>query len=342
MNTASGSRAGFHALLITAALAWLPGFSMAQTATTNIPADIQEWSVPWDSTRPRDPYLAPDGLVWFVGQGGDYAARFDPNSEEFERFELPEGTGPHNLIVAADGSVWYAGNRNAHIGHLNPDDGSIQRFPTPEDQAKDPHTLHFAADGRIWFTAQWSNRIGRLDPTSGSVELVEMPVERARPYGIDLDSSGHAWVVLLGTNRLARVDKNNFELSTYELPRTGARPRRIAITSDDLIWYVDYQEGYIGRFDPSDQSFKEWRAPGADKSGPYAMGADQRDRLWFVETWQKPNRFVGFDPQTENFFSLTEIPSGGGAVRHMYYDSNSNSFWFGTDTNQLGQARLPE
>jgi hypothetical protein len=38
---------------------------------------IEEWPVPWPGTRPRDPYVAPDGKVWFVGQTGDDLARFE-------------------------------------------------------------------------------------------------------------------------------------------------------------------------------------------------------------------------------------------------------------------------
>ena len=39
---------------------------------------VREWPVPWEKTRPRDPYVAPDGRVWFVGQQGNYIASFDP------------------------------------------------------------------------------------------------------------------------------------------------------------------------------------------------------------------------------------------------------------------------
>jgi len=71
-----------------------------------IEVTIKEWPVPWKDSRPRDPDVAPNGVIWLVGQGGDYAARFDPASEEFTQKVLPPGTGPHNLIVDRDGSLW--------------------------------------------------------------------------------------------------------------------------------------------------------------------------------------------------------------------------------------------
>ena len=310
---------------------------------------IQEWAVPWEKTRPRDPFVASDGKVWFVGQAGHYAASFDIGTETFNRIDLPTGAGPHNLIVDSKGSIWYTGNKVAHIGRIDPQaprEEQITQFPTPIENAADPHTLIEADDGMLWFTSQWGNSIGRLDPTSGNIDIIDVPTSRARPYGIDIASDGKPWVVLLGTNKLAHIDPTTLSLTEIELPRAAARPRRIGITSDDLIWYVDYAEGYVGHFNPKTQSFSEWPTPGRTSngsrgSGPYAMTVDANDRIWFVETFPKPNQFVGFDPKLEEFINVSSIPSGGGVVRHMHYDQPSHSIWFGTDTNNLGRAQLP-
>ena len=70
--------------------------------------EIAEWEVPWENSRPRDPYVAPDGKVWFVGQRSHYAAWLDRETGEFKRFPLDEGAGLHNLIVDDDGTVFYA------------------------------------------------------------------------------------------------------------------------------------------------------------------------------------------------------------------------------------------
>jgi len=148
--------------------------------------------------------------------------------------------------------------------------------------------------------------------------------------------------VELGANQLATLDPDTLEIREVTLARDDARPRRIGITSDGNIWYVDYAEGYLGRHTPKTGEIREWRAPSGDKSGPYGMAVDDRDRLWFVETWVSPNQLVGFDPATEKFFAATPIPSGGGSVRHMYFDPASRQIWFGTDTNNLGRFEVPE
>jgi Cu/Ag efflux pump CusA len=83
-----------------------------------VPA-VKEWQVPWPDARPRDPSVAPDGRVWFVGQAGNFIAVLDPRSGEFKRYEIDPGTMPHNLAVAADGGIWYAGNQPAKLSRRN-------------------------------------------------------------------------------------------------------------------------------------------------------------------------------------------------------------------------------
>ncbi|MGH7544950.1 MAG: virginiamycin B lyase family protein [Gemmatimonadota bacterium] len=304
------------------------------------PVEIREWPVPWENSRPRDPYVGPQGRVWFVGQRSDYVAYLVPETGEFRRYELEAGAGPHNLIVDPKGSVWYAGNRAAHIGKLDPKTGEIVKFPTP-NPARDPHTLVFDSKGDIWFTNQGGNAVGKLTTATGDVRVIPVPTPNARPYGIGVDKSGRPWIVLLGTNKLATVDPATMQLREITIPRAGTRPRRIAITSDQKIWYVDYAGGALGRYDPATGAFEEWPAPSGERARPYAMAVDDKDRLWFVETGPAPNRLVGFDPKTKEFFSVTEIPSGGGTVRHMVFHAPTRTLWFGTDENTIGRARVP-
>jgi virginiamycin B lyase len=302
--------------------------------------EINQWLLPWKDSRPRDPDVAPNGVIWLVGQGGDYAARFDPATKEFTRKVLPPGTGPHNLIIDRDGTLWIAGNRQAFIGRMNPYTGELTRITLPDESARDPHTLVFSGKDEIWFTMQWSNYVGRLNKKSSEIDLVPMQTEQARPYGIRINSKGHPWVALLGTNGLATIDPKTMELNVVYLPRENARLRRLAVTRDDAVWYTDYAGGYIGRYDPETGEFTEWKTP-SEKSAPYAMTADNLGRVWFVESGPQPNLLVGFDPLFGTFFSVTTIPDGEGAIRNMVYDPVRNSLWFGTDTNYLMQAALP-
>ena len=324
--------------LLTAA-ATLPAPPAARP--DSVPVPIKEWTVPWERPRPRDPAVAPDGKIFFVGQTGNYVARLNPATGEFKRYEIDAGTNPHNVIVDAKGQAWYAGNRNGMIGRLDPATGTITRYPMPDSAARDPHTLILDQQGNIWFTMQTSNFVGRLNTATGKINLVKMTTPNARPYGIWLDREGRPYFDLFGTNKLGTIDPKTMALREYTLPAEQSRPRRIVLTSDGSVWYADYSRGYLGRLDPKTGAVKEWPSPSGRASLPYAMTVDDADRLWMVETGVQPNRLVGFDPKTESFFSMTPIPSGGGSVRYMVFDPKTRVIWFGTDANTIGRAQVP-
>ena len=302
------------------------------------PIEIEEWEVPYGG-RPRDPFAAGGDKIWFVGQSGNYLARFTPSTGAFFKRDLSDSPGPHNLIVDSDGIVWYAGNRKGYIGRYDPASGDIETIEMPGSAARDPHTLVFDEGERhIWFTVQGGNFVGRLTIASRTVDLIEVPTSRARPYGIKLAPDGTPWIVLLGTNKLASVDPGTLGLTEHVIPARGARPRRLAVARDGRIWYADYRRGYLGRYDPKARSFREWALPSGGRSRPYGMALDNDGRIWVVETGVSPNLFVGFDTRTERVFSVTPIPSGAGSVRHMDYHAGSGAVWFGTDRNTLGRA----
>lgn len=326
-----------RALAAAMAALGMAGGLQAQSAQV---VPIQEWTVPWEKSRPRDPAVAPDGRIWFVGQVGNYVARLDPRTGTFDRFELDPGTNPHNVIVDAAGNAWYAGNRNGTIGRIDARTGAITRYPMPDSAAGDPHTLVFDGKGDIWFTVQMGNFVGRLTVATGKVELVRMETPRSRPYGIVIDRSNRPWFDLFGTNKIGTVDPKTLALREYPLPHERARPRRIALTSDGAVWYGDYTRGFLGRLDPATGAVREWALPGGAGSLPYAMTVDADDRLWLVETGTQPNRLVGFDPKSERFMGVTEIPSGGGSVRYMVFDPKTTAIWFGTDNNTIGRADI--
>ncbi|MGQ0702617.1 MAG: Vgb family protein [Gemmatimonadales bacterium] len=307
----------------------------------SVTVPIKEWTVPWERTRPRDPAVAPDGKIFFVGQQGNYIARLDPATGEFKRYEIDPGTNPHNVIVDAKGFAWYAGNRNGMIGKLDPGTGAITRYRMPDSTLRDPHTMIFDQQGTIWFTMQGSNAVGRLNTTTGKIDFVRMTAPRSNPYGITLDKDGRPYFDLFGTNKIGTLDPKTMELREYVLP-DSARPRRIAYTSDGYIWYGDYRRGMLGRLDPKTGAVKEWPNPGGRGSLAYAMTSDDAGRIWFVETGIQPNRLVGFDPRTESFFSLTTIPSGTpNSVRYMVFDPKTRLIWFGTDRGTIGRAEVP-
>ncbi len=211
-----------------AAVAWFASAFGPAIAADDEPLDIREWPVPYEDSRPRDPFATRTGAVWFVGQQIGYLAKLDVESGEFTKVDLKDGSGPHNLVVGSDGIVWYAGNRHALVGRYDPARKAIEEIAMPDPEARDPHTLVFdAAEENIWFTVQGGNRMGRLNIASRKVDLLTAKSAGSRPNGIKVAPDGSVWVALFGTHRLARIDAQTFTHEEFELPRDGARPRRL-------------------------------------------------------------------------------------------------------------------
>ncbi|MFN8583133.1 MAG: hypothetical protein U0163_19425 [Gemmatimonadaceae bacterium] len=300
---------------------------------------VRQYEVPWGRDgRPRDPAVAPDGKVFFVGQAGNYIARLDPSTGEFKKYAIPEGAHPHTCIVDTKGIVWYSGNTNGTIGRLDPATGTVKEFSVPEG-IRDPHTMVWDKRGNIWFTAQQSNAVGYFDVSTAQFRIVKMPAAGSRPYGIVLDSRGRPWFNLFGTNTLGTLDPKTFELKTYALGDQRTRDRRIAITSTDKLYYTDYTRGYLGHFDPATGKHEEWLLPGGVTSLPYGMAIDDRDRVWVAESNpERPNRLVGFDPKSRSFFSVTDVPGSMNTIRNMNFDPRSKMIWFGSDAGYISKA----
>jgi virginiamycin B lyase len=301
--------------------------------------DLTEWEVPFADTRPRDPFVDSLGRVWFCGQGGAYIASMDPRTGVFQKFPLSDGANPHNLIIDAEDRIWYAANTLPYIGRLDPKRGELKKFPMPLNSARDPHTLTFDSSGNIWFSAQWSDMIGRLNTENGKVDLFKLPEKGLRPYGITVDSKDRVWIALFGSNQLGLIYPRSKSVQLIQLPDRRSRPRRVEVGKKGMIWFGDYRLGYLGRYDPVSGHFQEWQLPGGSDSQPYGMAIDHRNHIWLAEGGN-PNRLVEFDPVKQAFISITEISNARGSIRHMYFDANDQSIWFGEDSNFIGRVRL--
>ena len=279
---------------------------------------IQEYEVPTPKSRPHDPAVAPDGSLWYTGQGANKLGRLDPKSGEFKEYPLKTpNSGPHGLVADQGGNIWFTAISAGYVGKLNPKSGEIAEY-RPDNGAKiDPHTPAFDHDGILWFTNEETNYVGRLDPKTGKMALAELPTPHAVPYGIVILPNNTPFFCEFGANKLASVDPHTMKIREYTLPAAGARPRRIALASDGTIYYTDYARGYLGHFDPATATLlREWMSPGGSASRPYGIAITDDGKVWYSESGVNPNTLVQFDPASEKF-SMKAIPSGGGVVRNM-------------------------
>ncbi len=263
--------------------------------------------------HPHDVAPAADGVrVWYTGQGSGVLGALDPTSGDVERVPLGDGSAPHGVVVGPDGNAWVTdGGLNA-IVRVDAETNEVTAFPVPGDYAN-LNTPAFDGDGMLWFTGQ-SGLVGRLDPAQGQIDVVDAPRGRG-PYGIDATPLGEIWFVSLAGSYLGRPTyaAGGIQIATYDPPTSGAGLRRVWSDSLGVLWISEWNAGQIARFDPTGETWQEWKLPG-DGPQAYAVYVDERDDVWLSDFGA--NALVRFDPDTEDFASVP-LPDPDAAVRQI-------------------------
>ena len=89
--------------------------------------DIKEWNPPFRG--PRRLHVAPDGMVWVPGFGSGVFGKFNPTTEQWTVYELPDAENqiPYALNVDSKGIVWICGTHNDTINRFDPKDRNLHR-----------------------------------------------------------------------------------------------------------------------------------------------------------------------------------------------------------------------
>jgi virginiamycin B lyase len=116
--------------------------------------------IPPTRDRPRRMQIDSEGMIWFCVFDAGKITRFDPKTENFKEFVLPNAkTKPYALGIATDGMIWYSSEYRDLIGKLDPQTGKVTEYPMPyTDNGMRDFFLDKA--GHIWYGTPPNNRVG--------------------------------------------------------------------------------------------------------------------------------------------------------------------------------------
>jgi virginiamycin B lyase len=103
--------------LMLLGVAAAPAVAARTAAQSNASTDLREWPLERGG-RTRDPYVAPGGKVWFVGQQGNYGANMDPSSGAVRYYEIEAGTNPHTTSGITTPRPWRSTDGSRTISSL--------------------------------------------------------------------------------------------------------------------------------------------------------------------------------------------------------------------------------
>jgi streptogramin lyase len=116
--------------------------------------------IPPSREKPRRIQVDDDGIVWFCVYDAGKIGRFDPKSETFKEFALPNpNSKPYALGISRDHKIWYSGEYTDVVGRLDPDSGQITEFPMPYSD-NGMRDFFLDKEGRLWFGTPPNNKVG--------------------------------------------------------------------------------------------------------------------------------------------------------------------------------------
>ncbi|OGV99696.1 MAG: hypothetical protein A3I04_04565 [Nitrospinae bacterium RIFCSPLOWO2_02_FULL_39_110] len=148
-------------------------------------------------------------------------------------------------------------------------------------------------------------------------------------------------------------------INEYTVPTPYSHPFGIAVDSKDNIWFTAQVTNKIVKFDPANQTFKEYQIPSTASAvpksewkyspterttpkdvrdvtvgSPGAITIDKTGKIWFVE--QVGNKIGSFDPATEKFVEY-DIPTPQSNPDDLAIDSEGNVWFVEWNSGKIGK-----
>jgi streptogramin lyase len=214
--------------------------------------------------------------------------------------------------------------------------GKVTEFamPVPQDL---PHDVAVDGAGRVVVTGMMTHAMYVLDPASGAFARVAIPVERANPRAVEIDSAGHWWVVLGAPNMLARYEPAAERWTTVPV---GMYPHSLALGPGG-VWFngpFTRDPELIGRVAPGG-TVETMPVPPhptlATRPGgpiPYELRAGPDGRVWGSELLG--NRVFAYDPAARTF-AMFEMPVPDAGPRRLDADRQGMVWIPAYATNEL-------
>ena len=309
--------------------------------------EVSEWLVPTNG-------LPPGGILGILSERGRRYLHHTPT------------VAPHSLQVGPDNKIWMTLSVGKGLASFDPVTQAFETFDHP-NRAKYPHTLRFDEEGNIWYTVSMTNQLGKFNPDNKEFTIYDLPTRNftqwalARsmgalvwasnafgfkpravvadaemnpvPYGIDVTPDGKIWFTQFNNRSIGYIDPATEAITVIDTPFSG--PRRMRADSQGMLWIPSYNSGSFYRYNPADNSFKEFNVPTGPGDMVYALAIDPGDdSVWLCGT--NSDSIIHFHPNTESF-DVFQLPTRVSFTRELEVDEHGN-VWTSTSNMPFYQV----
>ncbi|MBI4447137.1 MAG: carboxypeptidase regulatory-like domain-containing protein [Acidobacteria bacterium] len=278
--------------------------------------------------RLHDPYVGPDGSVWWGDTGARSVFRLDPKASFANRipqeFRSPHpGAGVHGHTVDSQGRVYYADIRTGMLGEVDPKIGEFKMYETMPDSSM----LQVVVDSQdnVWFNLALGNKIGKLDAKTRKIAMWELPTPDSNLYGLVVDHEDKIWSAAIAQHFIVKFDPVTEKFTEYKTPVQPSGPRRLGVDRDGNIWWAEYIGGHVGKLNPKTGEMKEYKIPLRLSSGYECWPVG--DDVWLTDF--NYHAFIRFNRTSEGFtfYPLPQKQGGPGVPKIEV--GHDGTIWFG-------------
>ena len=238
--------------------------------------------------------MAQNGDIWLTNSPESTTLKFDPKTEQFQRFPQPSSLPPgggRTLEIDSKGNPWVCAAGG--VMKLKPGTGEYTFYAsiTPASPGVSGSYYGLSIDGRdnVWFTMITQDRVGVVNGETGEVSeifLGKEPFQGARMPSFEASSSvgppnhkgprklradrrgDSVWVPEFIAGKLAKIDINTHKVTDYPLPFRYTKPYAVGVDRNHMVWVVGLNSDHVYKFNPFSERWTAYRIP--------ALGMDMR------------------------------------------------------------------
>ena len=236
---------------------------------------IQEFLIPSDCSEPVGITVDKDGVVWFSESAARQIGSFDPRTEQFKEFPLPDAMDREKILPVAstwdmkfdeEGNLWFPDVVTNAMWKFNPERESFEVYNIPtttEFNTSYPINFNFDKNGKVWFSEIYGKKIGSLDPssaqhgTSKGIREFSASVNLETLGPLTFDADGNIWFTAITypvSGKIMKFNPNNESFNSYDLPEGISSPVGIVADKNGDLWINDHGTSAFFKLNPETNS----------------------------------------------------------------------------------------
>jgi sugar lactone lactonase YvrE len=201
--------------------------------------------------------VARDGNVWFTGREGNIVGYYDPTTDSFKIFPLPDpdpntnpelnGNFPIYISEGPDGSMYFTDLLTSNVGRITPSGNlSFYALPSkygPANNAR-PIAVYVRPNGVAVVSEEAGHAYATITP-DGTVTEHPLSPSNARAASLVYDTAGTLWIQYNTPDAIGEVLPDG-SVRPFPIPTLGAVQHRITLGPDGSLWFTELAADKIG------------------------------------------------------------------------------------------------